>query len=390
VKNVKSLWFCAWLFLGSTGVVNIAEAHIPIGIRATLDASQTKFSKNEKILIDVTYTNVSFAPIRFLKWGTALEGIIAEDFLDIEIKGIRLPYSGIHAKRGQPQLQHYVMLQPGASISAEVDLSLAYQLIDKGRYSLSYQQASKSLIDAKSPVLQIELTQDRPVLLTKQAAIFRNCSVSQQSQIDQALSQAENISRVAINSLNGAPEPLRPTARRYREWFGQFTAGRYEIVRNNMAQIANALRDQRIGFNCECNLPGIQPDFVFAFVSRNDPFNMTLCGLFWRAPLLGTDSRSGTIVHEVSHFSIVADTDDFRPNQAGIRDLARTQPDNAARAANAYEYFAENTPFLSMPTAAGSPPEEPVEPLPEPAPEEPDPVPAFIAAIIKLLFGEDD
>jgi len=71
--------------------------------------------------------------------------------------------------------------------------------------------------------------------------------------------------------------------------------------------------------------------------------------VFFRVPREGTDSMSGTIVHEVSHFNVVAATDDFRPNQSGIRALAISQPENAIRAANAYEYFAENTPFLSMP-----------------------------------------
>ena len=105
---------------------------------------------------------------------------------------------------------------------------------------------------------------------------------------------------------------------------------------------------------------------------------MNICGAFWRAPLLGTDSRAGTIVHELSHFDVVAGTDDFASNQAGIRSLAINQPDNAVRAANAFEYFAENTPFLSMPTSDDLPPD------PEP---EPEPQPPVIAPIIDLILG---
>jgi len=48
---------------------------------------------------------------------------------------------------------------------------------------------------------------------------------------------------------------------------------------------------------------------------------------------------------------VVGNTDDFSSalNQSGSRNLARSSPPSAIRNANAFEYFAENTPFLSMP-----------------------------------------
>jgi len=48
---------------------------------------------------------------------------------------------------------------------------------------------------------------------------------------------------------------------------------------------------------------------------------------------------------------VVGNTDDFNSalNQSGSRNLARSSPPSAIRNANAFEYFAENTPFLSMP-----------------------------------------
>jgi hypothetical protein len=118
-----------------------------------------------------------------------------------------------------------------------------------------------------------------------------------------------------------------------------------------MARIASALSSQTIGFDCDCTgQDGIDPDNTFAFVFPDEPYNMTLCGVFFRVPREGTDSKSGTIVHEISHFDVVASSDDFGSalDQSGSRRLANSSPTSAIRNANAFEYFAENMPFLSM------------------------------------------
>ena len=71
-----------------------------------------------------------------------------------------------------------------------------------------------------------------------------------------------------------------------------------------------------------------------------------LCKVFWLAPLTGTDLQAGTLIHEMSHFNVVASTDDYVYGQAGARDLAITTPDNAVKNADNHEYFAENNPSL--------------------------------------------
>jgi hypothetical protein len=67
--------------------------------------------------------------------------------------------------------------------------------------------------------------------------------------------------------------------------------------------------------------------------------------VFWSAPS-GTDSKAGTLIHEMSHFDVVAATDDVVYGQAGARLLADTNPDAAITNADSHEYFAENTPPL--------------------------------------------
>ena len=70
-----------------------------------------------------------------------------------------------------------------------------------------------------------------------------------------------------------------------------------------------------------------------------------MCNAYWNAPLTGTDSKAGTLIHEMSHFTIVADTDDYVYGQTAARNLANTNPTNAVDNADNHEYFAENTPF---------------------------------------------
>ena len=51
-----------------------------------------------------------------------------------------------------------------------------------------------------------------------------------------------------------------------------------------------------------------------------------LCSVFWTAPLTGTDSKAGTLIHEMSHFNVVASTDDYVYGQTGAKSLAISEP----------------------------------------------------------------
>lgn len=62
-------------------------------------------------------------------------------------------------------------------------------------------------------------------------------------------------------------------------------------------------------------------------------------------PGQGTDSKAGTLIHEMSHFTVVAGTDDIVYGQTGAKNLANSNPDSTIRNADSHEYFSENTPF---------------------------------------------
>ena len=71
---------------------------------------------------------------------------------------------------------------------------------------------------------------------------------------------------------------------------------------------------------------------------------MHLCGAFFAAPATGTDSKAGTMVHETSHFTVVAGTADNAYGQTACKNLAKSNSNKAVNNADSHEYFAENTP----------------------------------------------
>jgi peptidyl-Lys metalloendopeptidase len=69
---------------------------------------------------------------------------------------------------------------------------------------------------------------------------------------------------------------------------------------------------------------------------------------FWDAPLTGTDSKGGTLVHETSHFRVVAGTRYWVYGQAGAAQLAKEAPERTAGNADSHEYFGENQPHKDV------------------------------------------
>jgi peptidyl-Lys metalloendopeptidase len=82
-------------------------------------------------------------------------------------------------------------------------------------------------------------------------------------------------------------------------------------------------------------------------VYPTQPYKIYVCNAFWSAPTSGTDSKGGTLVHELSHFNAVAATDDHAYGQSAAASLAISNPTRALDNADSHEYFAENTPGLN-------------------------------------------
>ncbi len=193
----------------------------------------------------------------------------------------------------------------GAGAAAELQSAAATVWIDGARPRGS-REVTKSLAE-----MQAEST------AAAASVSYSQCSSSQQSTIGQALSAAQTMASNADAYLtNGA------LGTRYTKWFGAVDSSRVATVKSHFAAIKSALATKPITVNCGCT------DTAYAYVYPTQPYTIYVCKAFWNAPLSGTDSKGGTLVHEMSHFNVVAGTDDWAygqpgEQQSGARDRQR-------------------------------------------------------------------
>jgi peptidyl-Lys metalloendopeptidase len=152
------------------------------------------------------------------------------------------------------------------------------------------------------------------------------------------LTSTESYAANALSYLNAGTRGAR-----YTTWFGTYNATRYSTARSHFASISDAASTKALAFDCS-TCPGTANASAYAYVYANAPYRIYLCNAFWAAPNTGTDSRAGTIIHEVSHFTVVAGTSDYAYGQTAARSLAISNPARAVSNADSHEYFAENTP----------------------------------------------
>jgi peptidyl-Lys metalloendopeptidase len=323
------------------------------GPTVSLSVAQSEFHAAQDVLVTVTFSNPHKHTVRILRWFTPEEGV-EEPLFAVTRDGEPVPYIGAHYKRPPVTGKDYVSLKAGQSISHTVDLAEYYDLSQSGQYEVFYAAAAFDLFDEKGNAFKFRdsLTSEAVSLKVEGRPAkgkptppptpppggnsFNACTVDQQNLLIQARAQATTYATESKNYMNshtsGTP--------RYLEWFGAYSLSRYTTVTNHFNAISNAFNTAGIAFDCKCR------GNYYAYVYSNQPYNIYLCKVFWQAPLSGTDSKAGTLIHEMSHFDIVAGTDDVVYGQAGARDLADTDPNLAITNADSHEYFAENTPPL--------------------------------------------
>ncbi|MBC7683955.1 MAG: hypothetical protein H7176_01865 [Bdellovibrionales bacterium] len=185
---------------------------------------------------------------------------------------------------------------------------------------------------------------DPPVLAAKPidppspaagALSFNRCTTTQQAEIRTAVTTAAGYSTDALNYMGGN------LGARYTKWFGAADATRAARVKANFTAIKDAFDTKPITVDCGCKKT------YYAYVYPNQPYTIYVCKAFWTAPMTGTDSKGGTLVHEMSHFNATAGTDDWVYGQSGAASLAISDPSKAIDNADSHEYFGENTPALN-------------------------------------------
>lgn len=354
--------------LTAIAIAVISNSAYADGINATLEMSQPDYKSSDNIVVKVTLTNEEYVPVKLLKWYTPADGV-EEALFKVTANGENRQYLGAHYKRQAPTKNDYIKLKAGESISYDVELSSLYDMSSTAEYEISYDVSYLQLFEPnpgqakKLASLDIEGINSQPISFYLEGRAFKQdanvklstnnvmlageenngvtftgrCSNPQQTDILAGLDAAKAMSADAKQHLNDN----NSNSLRYSTWFGEYNSTRWNTVNNHFINVDTALNTEPLTIDCSCTKK------YFAYVYPTQPYKIYMCDAFWSAPTKGTDSKGGTIIHEMSHFNIVAGTDDIAYGQSAAKSLAIKDPIQAIKNADSHEYFAENTPNLN-------------------------------------------
>ncbi len=318
--------------------------------------------------LEFKLTNTGKRAIKVPAWETPLTGVNANVF-ELFVDGKKVQYTGAQIKRTAPSASDFVVLRAGETRLVKVDLSQVYDLSQTGTYTVrfkSYLQDAQTdngtrvankaghLARLESAPMQLwvdgaavqeklkreQSTQAKPGSggTVVNGVSFVGCSSTQINGAGQAVVDARAYSENSKGYL-----AVGTVGQRYTTWFGAYTSTRWNTAKSHFGSIDSAMDQSggQIKINCGCN------QSYYAYVYPTKPYEIFVCRAFWSAPARGTDSKAGTLIHEMSHFNAVAGTDDHVYGQNGAKSLAISNPDAALDNADNHEYFAENTPALN-------------------------------------------
>jgi peptidyl-Lys metalloendopeptidase len=344
----KLKWTAAAAALAMSMTAQAADS----GVVVSVAPEKASLGKSDDVVVKVTFTNTSGSPQYVLKSHTPFDEIEAPLF-EITRDGKPVRYMGAIAKRGAPTAADYFLLKPGASYSARVELSALYDMGTTGDYAIRYHtgRAADELKSAPATVwidgVRARGSSDETKTLAEMQAqagvvsaaggtlAFSKCTTSQQADITTAVSTALSMATSGDTYMTNGTMGTR-----YTKWFGAVDSSRVATVKAHFAAIKDAFATKPITVDCGCKKT------YYAYVYPTQPYTIYVCKAFWSAPMTGTDSKGGTLVHEMSHFNVVASTDDWVYGQSGAASLAISNPSQAIDNADSHEYFGENTPAL--------------------------------------------
>jgi peptidyl-Lys metalloendopeptidase len=314
-----------------------------------LAVDKTVVNSAERVVVKMTLANDSDHPVRILSWYAPSEEL-EENLFSVTRGAEEVKFVGPHYKRPAPVSDDFMTLAAGKSITREVDVTELYDFTKSADYKIQYdfsflRTGAKESVTLSSNEVSLWIMGRKNIEHQKPTAgtttnlagtvTFNKCTTSQANDTTAGLATAKTYADNAVAYLNNSAPGSR-----YTTWFGTYLSSRWSTAKSHYAAIQDAVYNKPINFDCGCKKK------YYAYVYPNQPYNIYLCSVFWTAPTSGTDSKAGTIIHEMSHFDVTAGTDDLGYGQTNAKNLALTNPDDALNNADNHEYFAENNPFL--------------------------------------------
>jgi peptidyl-Lys metalloendopeptidase len=329
--------------------------------------ARSQFTEKQDVEITLNYKNNGPNTVLIYKWYLPSRQLF-DPLFEVTRDGKHVEYVGASVKRRSPTVKDMIPLESGKSVSTVVQLSSVYNMTETGNYAVQFKVDVGPMLTTSARSLGTEKTLSvgttESILLSAPATLFAvgrsnvlieksarvdaqvrastytyiGCSASRQSSIAAAIKSAASYSSNCVTFLM---QLSSMTAPRYTTWFGKYSLNNLVILRAHFDNIYAVLNTKPMSFDCGCNMEN-----TFAYVYRDQPYKIYLCPAFWQASLTGTDSKAGTLVHETSHFTVVAGTNDNVYGQDECKALAKSNPTKAINNADSHEYFAENNPVL--------------------------------------------
>ncbi|CAF3982711.1 unnamed protein product [Rotaria sp. Silwood1] len=342
-------------------VLNVYAKNLEVTIVPAGSTSDT----TQDVMVNLQYRNTGQKKINIVKWYLPGKELYHPLF-KITCNNVPVEYLGPMIKRVKASAKDVIPLAPGKIISTVVALSSAYDMSKTCDYSIQYNMQSDLIIFSDDQTLEtipdepidnleseiqsnnIQLpikgrpnkqhNQNQIMAIHKRAATLNYVSCTENNTIDliNAVSWALKYANESFNYLNN----IISGTTRYRTWFGTYSSTNRNTVKTHYQNMVDVFNSKNITFDCTCTDPDL-----YAYVYPSTPYKIYLCGVFWRTTMTGTDSKAGTLVHETSHFKVVAGTQDYAYGQTACKNLATTNPGKAIMNADSHEYFAENTPY---------------------------------------------
>lgn len=330
-------------------------------LESRIEVDQMAFTMTDEVAVTFALTNRGEDTLRVLRWLTPLQGV-SNDLFVVTRDGEPVPYTGRLVKWAAPTDADFIEIAPGETVSAAIDMSSVYDMSVTGNYSIRYRAVLGGRDERDPFVMETESAEasGEPGLVTSnQVSLFvegrepevrtpedqlemgiagiggyTSCSNSQKTSLATAHANAGTISTKAYNHLVTYPSG----STLYTTWFGSYTSSRFSTVKSHYTSLKSTFASKTFTFDCSCT------DNAYAYVYPTQPYKVYLCKAFWSAPAMGRDSKAGTLVHETSHFNVVAATQDYVYGATAAKNLAKTNPTKAIKNADNHEYFAEDQP----------------------------------------------
>jgi len=320
------------------------------------------FETNDDVDIIFEVTNTANHAVSILKWFTPLEGLRSSCLL-IKSGNKIIRYEGIKVKRGEPDQESFLEIEPGESVSQKISLEEAYNLPLSGNIKVKFDLNMVFAIDDLKKNIKI-VSQYNRLKINQLAAVgcvfklnrknkkvmtfgakmqgakvsklktnalkepkVKDMSTDEAKKIKTAHSNGYALAKAALTSLANDPK--------YVKWFGAHNAARFAEVKRVFGKVKSGL--EAVEFTYINNGPSCESKDIAYTADGSD--KIWLCKGFWSLGATGVDSQAGTIVHEHSHTS--GFTDDHEYGIAKCVQLAKDDPEKAIDNGDSYQFYSE-------------------------------------------------